>query len=87
MMIISDAIKQIKEGQILYSYINKKKHLFRLKNDKVLVLNIDSSFYLSIEDFSTIYYNQVFEVLEDEENNEIDSKKDEEYYSMGGLKH
>jgi len=84
---IKEAIKLLKEGYILVSYISKKKTYFVLKEKKILVKNDNTLYYLTEEDFSSLFFNQVFAIKEEENDTDIDSEKDKEYYSYSGLKH
>ena len=84
---IETAILCIKKGDILLSFINGKKSYFALKKDKVFIQNASSTFSLSLNEFQTLYQEAKFLVYDPSKEVEIDSLKDEEYYSWNVLKY
>ena len=77
---INKALSYIENKKVLVSIIDNNKTYFMKKNNKLFVLNGNSSFFLNIEQFLDLYKNVKFYVYEDNEST-VDYQKDEEYYS------
>ena len=56
-------------------------NLFRYKNEKILIKGENLSCSLSLKEFKELYKDSKFIVMDDNDET-IDSKKDEEYYSF-----
>ena len=84
---ITLAIASIKKGEILMSYISNKKTFFALKKDRVFIQNTSSTFSLSIEEFHSLYKDVKFIIYDPSIEVEIDTLKDDEYYSWNVLKY
>ena len=76
---IDNAIVLLKNLKVLYS----NKTYFVLKKEKVLIIGINSKYYLSFEEFKELYSDNKFIVYEENEEN-FDFSRDDEYY---GWKH
>ena len=77
----------LKKGEILLSFIDSKKTYFALKKEKVLIQNSSTSFTLSIDEFEELYSSTKFIIYDPSIEVEIDSLKDDEYYSWNVLKY
>ena len=77
---VNEAIVLLKEGVALK---DKNANIFVLKKELINVYSKNSSYKLKSEDFLQLYKENEFVVFSDDDAN-IDSKKDEEYY---GFKH
>ena len=84
---ITYAIAFLKRGDILVSFVDGKKTFFALKKEKVLIQNQSISFMLSFKEFESLYSQTKFIVYDPNAEVEIDTKKDEEYYSYDVLKY
>ena len=84
---INLAIASIKKGEILMSFVSNKKTFFALKKERVLIQNSSSTFSLSIDEFQTLYKDVKFIVYDPLIEVEIDTMKDDEYYSWNVLKY
>lgn len=82
---ITLAIKLLKDGEILVNKKQNKLTYFAFKKDKIHCQNSSLSFNISIQDFKSIYKDAIFYIYNFEDNS-IDLKKDEEYYSWDVLK-
>jgi len=80
---IVEAVTLLKQKEVLLSMVSKNKTFFVNKKDKVLVLNENSSYFLSFEDFKETFKDNQFVIFEDNESN-FDFSRDDEYY---GWKH
>ena len=77
---INEALVLLEEGAKLKDNLSR---LFFKKKDRIFIYSSSSSYSLSINEFLTLYKENKFIIyVEDDEG--IDSKKDEEYY---GFKH
>lgn len=77
---VNEAIVLLKEGVCLK---DKNLNIFVLKKGLIYVYSKNSSYKLKVEDFLELYKENEFVIYSDDDTN-IDSKKDEEYY---GFKH
>lgn len=75
---INEALIALNEGYILKDITNK---LFKYKNKKILIKGDNLSCLLPLEEFKELYFDSKFVIFDDNEEN-IDLKKDEEYYSF-----
>ena len=76
---IENAITLLKNQKLLYS----NKTYFVMKKQKVLIIGLNSKYYLSFEQFKELYKDSKFIVYEENEEN-FDFSRDDEYY---GWKH
>ena len=76
---IDNAIVLLKNLKILYS----AKTYFVMKKQKVLVVGLNSKYFLSFEEFKDLYHDNKFIVYEESDEN-FDFSRDDEYY---GWKH
>lgn len=76
---IDSAIVLLKNLKVLYS----AKTYFVMKKQKVLVVGINSKYFLSFEEFKDLYHDNKFIVYEENDEN-FDFSRDDEYY---GWKH
>lgn len=75
---VNEALVLLKEGVILKD-INRAKFVYR--KDRVQIYCLNSSYNLTTKDFLTLYKDNEFIVDANDEDG-IDSKKDEEYYNF-----
>ena len=75
---INEAINMLKEGIILKDNMSNK---FIFKKRRIYVYSSNSSYNLSIQDFSDLFKDNRF-MIEDFDDSQIDLEKDKEYYSF-----
>ena len=78
---IQTATRYLKAGYRLKSIIDRKEEYFVMRNDIVFVLAEQKGIKLDLYTFADLYKDCVFEKVEVEEEETVDIKKDEEYYS------
>ena len=76
---IDNAIVLLKNLKVLYS----SKTYFFMKKQKVLIVGLNSKYFLSFEQFKELYKDNKFIVYEENDEN-FDFSRDDEYY---GWKH
>ena len=76
-----EALKYLKAGYHLYALPQGRKVLFLRLQDKILSKTEESSITLDEQMFASLYEDALFYVLPEEEEENVDIKKDEEYYS------
>ena len=76
---IDNAILLLKNLKVLYS----SKTYFVMKKQKVLIVGLNSKYFLSFEQFKELYKDNKFIVYEENDEN-FDFSRDDEYY---GWKH
>lgn len=76
---IDNAIVLLKNLKVLYS----SKTYFVMKKQKVLIVGLNSKYFLSFEQFKELYKDNKFIVYEENDEN-FDFSRDDEYY---GWKH
>lgn len=74
---VYSAYSVLNDGLIVKDLFNTS---FKLKNKIIYARNENASFKLNKEDFIKLYSDSKFVILDDD--SEIDTKKDEEYYSF-----
>jgi len=79
---IEQAIAQLEDNYILSTVVDNKRSYIIKNDDKVVINDGNSMFSLSLKEFSKLYSEGKFSLVEDEEE-VVDLKKDEEYYSWG----
>ena len=75
------ALSLRKAGYKLFSVIDRQETLFLFIDDKIFVSSGNREVRLSPYSFLEIYENNLFLVDHDEEEETVDKKKDDEYYS------
>lgn len=75
---INSAYNVLLEGLVIVDFLGNR---FKLKENNIVVKNVNARYVLKVEEFLTLYKEKKFIVLDDDESG-IDSKKDEEYYSF-----
>lgn len=75
---INEAINMLKEGIILKDNLSNK---FIFKKRRIYVYSPNSSYNLSVQDFSELFKDNKF-IIEDFDDSQIDLEKDKEYYSF-----
>ncbi len=84
---IQEAIDLIKKGFILLCIQGKKKTFCVHKKEKVYIQNDSVSYYLSFEEFLSLFSQNKFIIYEAPTGGQIDLQKDAEYYSYDVLKY
>ena len=75
------ALSLLKAGYKLFSVIDGKENLFLFVNEKVFVSDGNREARISPYSFLEIYEKNVFTIDHNEEEDTVDNKKDDEYYS------
>lgn len=79
---IQKALKYLKAGYSLYSFNSKNiKEEYRLKDNIIFISSENKSLKINEYDFLSLYKDTSFYVFEDSNDEIVDIKKDEEYYS------
>lgn len=78
---IDTAIQYLKAGYHLYSIIDRKEERFFLKNGRILISSANKTISIDCYAFKNLYQNSLFHILDDSNEDTVDIKKDEEYYS------
>ena len=78
---IIEAIVYLNEGRTIKSVCNSFMNYFRLVDGRIRVVNNNTKYYLSLEEFKSLYINNKFMLHESNIEDTVDLKKDEEYYS------
>lgn len=71
----------------MLAYDGKSKIFFAQKKEKIYCQSNNCSFLLNYLEFTNLYKNCKFIIYNPQEHQEIDLKKDEEYYSYDVLKY
>jgi len=79
---IEQALARLEDDYILSTVVDNKRSYVIKKAGKIVVGDGNSMFSLSLKEFSRLYREGKFSLVEDEEE-VVDLKKDEEYYSWG----
>ena len=79
---VDQAIKYLDNTYVLASVADRHVSYFVKKGNRIVVSDENSRFTLSIEEFLALYSEAKFSLIE-EEDELVDLKKDEEYYSWG----
>ncbi len=77
-----EALKLLKSGFKFKSDDNPIERNFRFLNDKIYVSSENESYVLSQYEFLDLFSQTHFLLINDEIEEEVDPKKDEEYYSF-----
>lgn len=75
------ALPFLKGGYTLLSLIEEEVSSFTFEEDKVVIKSESKTLILNEYQFVEIYSDTLFEREEEEDQEEVDPKKDEEYYS------
>lgn len=78
---IDKALSYLKAGYHLYSIVDKKEVHFVYKKDMVLVFGENNFQSLNEFSFKELYKDCGFQIDMESEEEAVDMKKDEEYYS------
>ena len=78
---IDEALLYLSEGKTIKTISNNYMNYFRLVDGNIRVNNKNTKYFLSLEEFKTLYIKNLFLLHESKIEEGIDSKKDEEYYS------
>ena len=84
---LKEAYLFLNEKGVLVSVFGQRKSYFALKKDRVLIQNSSSTFSLNIDEFQTLYKDVKFIIYDPSIEVEIDTLKDDEYYSWNVLKY
>lgn len=79
---LKQAIKYMEETYVLATVVEDNLNYIVKKGDKIVVSNANSMFSLSMKEFVELYKDAKFSLVEEDEES-VDLKKDEEYYSWG----
>ncbi|MDD4531966.1 MAG: hypothetical protein PHW22_00805 [Bacilli bacterium] len=79
---IEQAIKYLEDTYVLRTSYNNHRSYIMKKKDKIVISDGNSLFSLSLKEFERLYHEAKFSLVEDDEE-VVDLKKDEEYYSWG----
>ena len=77
---IIEANVYLKEGRTIKCVTAPFMNYFRLVDDKVRVSNTNTKYFLSLEEFNQLYKSCYFLLQESKDEENVDTKKDEEYY-------
>ncbi len=75
------ALSYLKAGYHLRSIIDKREVHFSYSQEKILVFGEEHFLTLNEYSFQEIYHDCLFEIDSENEEEAVDMKKDEEYYS------
>lgn len=76
-----EALRYLKAGYHLYTYKENKKEDFFFREEKIFLSDENKSLKINQYDFLSLYENSSFFLSDDENEEAVDMKKDEEYYS------
>ena len=79
-LLINEAFNYLIEGEILVS-IDSNSSLFKLKDNKVLIVNKNYKSYITKEEFLLLYREVKFIIYNPKDSDLVDEIKDKEYYS------
>ena len=79
-LLINEAFNYLMEGEILVS-IDSNSSLFKLKDNKVLIVNKNYKSYITKEEFLYLYKEVKFIIYNPKDSDLVDEIKDKEYYS------
>ena len=79
-LLINEAFNYLIEGEILVS-IDSNSSLFKLKDNKVLIVNKNYKSYITKEEFLLLYKEVKFIIYNPKDSDLVDEIKDKEYYS------
>jgi len=54
---------------------------FSLRNNKIFVKTSNAQYFISLEEFETLFKNSIFYYFEQTQSIEIETSKDDEYYA------
>ena len=78
---VNQALRYLKASYHLYTIIDKKEEDFFYLDETIFVKSELKSFKIKEYDFLSLYQDCTFYVLEENNEDTVDIKKDEEYYS------
>lgn len=79
-LIFSEALRLLKEKEIIYTKTKGKITYYYLNDDKIIIKAISYHSTISIQDFIDLYKNEDFYLYLPKDEN-INIEKDEQYYS------
>ena len=74
-------IDALTSKRIVYCLTPDPTYCF-LKENKVVTLNKQSQVVLTMDDFTTLYHQEIFYAHESEQEDDIDLNKDFDYYNL-----
>ena len=77
---ILEANVYLKEGRTIKCVTSPFMNYFRLVDEKIRVSNTNTKYFLSLDEFNQLYKNCYFLLQESKDEEQVDLKKDEEYY-------
>ena len=77
---VKKALGYLKENYVVSSIIDHKVNYFFYKQEMIVVVGPYLKTRISKEDFLKLYDNSIFSLVEEEQEH-VDLKRDEEYYS------
>ena len=78
---VKQALRALKSGYLLRSVVKGEEILFAYRNDEILVDMPGSRLSINPSLFLEIYAESSFEIVDDINEEAVDPKRDEEYYS------
>lgn len=79
---ITEVVELMKDNIIFYSIDNKgRKVIYVMRNKKIIVQSNAYKLSLDKDEFISLYKNEEFYLLEEENEPFVDEEKDKEYYS------
>jgi hypothetical protein len=78
---VAAALRRLKAGYSVYAFIDRRREDFQFQNGNILILSSNKSIRLNEYDFLELYRNQDFFLEEVSQEDTVDMKRDEEYYS------
>lgn len=75
------ALELMKEGSVLVTSVEGMPTYFGIRNNRIRVKNQMSGYYLSEEDFISLFHTKPFFEYEPNNEEEVSLEKDKEYYS------
>lgn len=79
---VRQGLKHLLGGETLVALVHGREVRFSYRDKNVLVREENAFYPLSAQDFLSLYKDCAFQTEEEEEDS-VDPKKDEEYYSWG----
>ena len=78
-----EALEKLREGRILLAFAGRKTYQVVQRNDGLYLLRSETEgLLLSLDDFTRLFSDCQFKIdAESEDEETVDPKKDEEYYS------
>lgn len=74
-------LEALREYHIVY-FISSIPNYCVLKDNKIEIINYNTRYVLSLDDFSTLFNQETFFIHQSNHIDEIDLSKDDEYYGL-----